>query len=215
MNFNNKYFYTFEGGEGSGKSTMASAVSEILKEKGYNVIITREPGGFDNKISEDIRSLIMNNESISPMTEFLLFSSSRVEHLSKTIIPAISKKTIVISDRFADSSIVYQGYAKEMGMEKLIELTNGIIDNAWPLKTFYFKLEASKGLERINNNRRNQTNRFDFNDISFHEKVSQGYDILSNIFKDRFMTINANDTIEKNSKIISDEIIKNIEGNNG
>ena len=112
-------FITFEGNDGAGKTTVCKAIYKKLLEQGYDVIYTREPGG--SQIAEKIRDILLNthNQSMDPRTEALLYAASRRQHLVEKILPALEKKQIVLCDRFIDSSLAYQGYARKIGMSSI------------------------------------------------------------------------------------------------
>ena len=203
------YFITFEGTEGSGKTTVIEKIEEYYKEKGYNVIRTREPGG--SKIAEDIRNVILdvNNTAMDSITEALLYAASRRQHLVEKVIPYLEKGYIVLCDRFIDSSLAYQGYARGLGIDKVYEMnliaTNGLLPDA----TIYVDVRPEVGLSRIKTNNREQ-NRLDLEKLTFHQKVYDGYSEVAKKFKNRFRVINGehsrdevlNDTIK-----VLDEII--------
>lgn len=165
------YFLTFEGGEGCGKSTVVKILAEWLKADGWDVLVTREPGGVD--ISERIRTLIVDNE-MDVMTEALLFAASRNEITKKVIEPAIQQGKVVLCDRFIDSSFVYQGLVKRLGIERIYQFNQPILERIQPDLTFVLDLDPRIGLERIRKNGR-ETNKFDEEDILFHERVRRGY----------------------------------------
>jgi len=184
-------FLTIEGGEGSGKTTLASGLETKLKELGYEVMITREPGGIE--VAEDIRRVIMDYD-INPKTEALLFAAARVEHLVKKVLPAIDKGIIVISDRYIDSSLVYQGFTRGLGIEKVRELNLWATDNYLPDAVFFLDLDPEIGLKRIVDNAR-EVNRFDEEKIEFHHKLIEGYREVMRV-NDKAITINANQDID-------------------
>lgn len=203
------YFITFEGTEGSGKTTVIEKVEQYYINKGYNVIRTREPGG--SKIAEDIRNVILdvNNTNMDSITEAMLYAASRRQHLVEKVIPYLEKGYIVLCDRFIDSSLAYQGHARGLGIEKVYQLnliaTNGILPDA----TIYVDVLPEVGLARIKSNNREQ-NRLDLEKISFHQKVYEGYAKVSEMFNERFKVINGdqerekvfNDTIKVLNKLI-------------
>ena len=186
------YFITFEGPEGSGKSTIAKMVKEYFENKGIDVLLTREPGG--NDFAEEIRNVIMANADIDPMTELLLFESARREHLDKKIIPAISNRKLVISDRFMDSSTVYQGIVKGLGREKVEKLNEITVGEYKPSLTILFDLEPKVGLERINANNR-ETNKFDKYGLDFHISVRNAYKSIAEN-DERFKIVDASQDID-------------------
>ena len=196
-------FLTIEGGEGSGKTTLASGLETKLKELGYEVMITREPGGVE--VAEDIRHVIMDYD-INPKTEALLFAAARVEHLVKKVLPAIEKGVIVISDRYIDSSLVYQGFTRGLGIDKVRELNLWATDNYLPDAVFFLDLEPEIGLKRIADNER-EVNRFDEEKIDFHNKLIEGYrKVMSD--NEKAITINADQDIN----IVIDEAFNSIKG---
>ena len=196
-------FLTIEGGEGSGKTTLASGLETKLKELGYEVMITREPGGVE--VAEDIRHVIMDYD-INPKTEALLFAAARVEHLVKKVLPAIEKGVIVISDRYIDSSLVYQGFTRGLGIDKVRELNLWATDNYLPDAVFFLDLEPEIGLKRIADNER-EVNRFDEEKIDFHNKLIEGYrKVMSE--NEKAITINADQDIN----IVIDEAFNSIKG---
>ncbi len=189
-------FITFEGCEGSGKTTLIQKLVAYFNEHNIKVISTREPGG--SKIAEDIRNVILdvNNTNMDKITEALLYASSRRQHLVEKVIPYINEGYIVLCDRYLDSSLAYQGYAREIGIDKVYDInmfaTNGLL----PDLTIYVDLKPSIGLNRISTNNREQ-NRLDLEKLSFHEKVYEGYRIISEKYQDRIKTVNGEQTREK------------------
>lgn len=204
------FFITFEGTEGSGKTTVIEKVEQYYLEKGYKVIRTREPGG--SKIAEDIRNVILdvNNTAMDSITEAMLYAASRRQHLVEKVTPYLEKGYIVLCDRFIDSSLAYQGYARGLGIDKVYQLnliaTNGIL----PDVTIYIDVKPEVGLSRIKSNNREE-NRLDKESIKFHENVYEGYRQVSLMFKERFKVINGeqeretvyNDTINVLNNIIN------------
>lgn len=189
-------FITFEGGEGSGKTTVIEKIKKDLEELNFTVLKTREPGG--SKISEQIRDVILNveNTNMDYMTEALLYAASRRQHLEEIIRPAIKKGKVVICDRYIDSSLAYQGYARGLGVDEVYNLnlvaTNGFL----PEVTIFIDLDPEVGLERIKNNQR-EVDRLDLEKINFHEKVREGYLMLASKFPNRFIVVNGNQTREQ------------------
>lgn len=201
----NKFFYTLEGGEGSGKTTAAKRVVELLQEKGYNAIFTREPGGVS--VAETIRNVILDN-NIDSKTEVLLFAAARNEHLECVIKPAVKAQTIVICDRFVDSSLVYQGYVGKNGIDEVLEINQFAINNFFPSKTFYFDIDPRIALERIKMER--EINRFDLMGEEFHFAIQDGYSIVRQMFKDRFTTIDASMSPEVIAEQIANAILEDL-----
>lgn len=170
-------FITFEGGEGSGKTTAIQSVKEHLEQHGHEVVVTREPGGV--ALAEEIRNMILFQE-MDAMTEVLLFASARVEHLKEVVIPALHEGKVVLCDRFVHSSYVYQGLVKGVGLDKVKQINELIIGDYYPDATVYLDVDAKMGLFRIQANNR-ETNKMDEYDLSFHESIREGYQA---VFKD-------------------------------
>lgn len=202
-------FITFEGGEGTGKTTLIERLMVDLEISGYKAIKTREPGG--SKISEQIRNVILsvNNVEMDYMTEALLYAASRRQHLEEVIKPNLKKGNIVICDRYVDSSLAYQGYARGLGIEKVYKINDYAIDGFYPDLTIYIDVAPEIGLGRIKKNNRDM-DRLDREQISFHEKVREGYLEVSKMFPDRIKVVDGNDTLdniyEKIKKIVFDSI---------
>lgn len=187
-------FITFEGPEGSGKTTVIHKVYEKLNKE-YNVIMTREPGGI--KISEAIRRLLLDSDDdMDERTEALLFAAARRQHLVEKIIPQLENGGIVLCDRFVDSSLSYQGYAREIGVKEVQAINEFAIENLYPDLTLYFDVPAEIGLNRIKDNQRN-ANRLDKEKIEFHHKVTDGYKKLISEYPDRIKVIDATQSLEK------------------
>ncbi len=194
-------FITFEGPEASGKSSQILLLEKYLKKNKIPFITTREPGG--TKLAESLRNLILKIKSdISIEEEILMLMAARSHHINNVIIPALKKGKLVISDRFADSTFVYQGYVNKFGIKKAKNLHKNILNNFLPKKTFLFKLNTVKILSRLKN--RKSKNKYDKLDKKFHDDVNKGYQIVS---KDkRFIIIDASKSIES----IHKNIISNI-----
>lgn len=171
-------FIVFEGGEGSGKSTILDKIYKWLQEENLDCIKTREPGGI--KISEQIRSVILDskNTEMDGRTEALLYAAARRQHLVEKVIPALKEGKIVLCDRFLDSSLAYQGFARGLGIDEIYEINKFAIEDNFPDISIFFDLEPRIGLERINKNKDREVNRLDLEEIEFHNKVREGYTML-------------------------------------
>jgi len=198
---------SFEGIEGSGKSTQCKLLEEYLSFKGIEVLHLREPGG--TAISEKIRTILLDLNSIGlkPLTEFLLFAASRAQVIEERILPALQEGTIVLCDRYKDSSVAYQGYGRGLGLELInrIHKTMGIVLN--PDLTILLDLDAEIGLQRAKANRakasdKNDGGRIEEEEISFHKKVKEGYLALSRLEPERFRVISATGSINEINKEI-------------
>lgn len=198
----NDLFFTIEGGEGSGKTTAAATVAKELEALGYEVLLTREPGGIE--VSESIRSIILNND-IAYETEVLLFAAARVEHLQKKVIPALKAGKIVLCDRFIDSSLVYQGYTRDMGVDQVLNINTWATKGISPIRTFFFDIKPEDALKRINGDER-EVNRFDAESSLFHQKIYDGYVSLAKENKERIVRVDAN----KSKAEVADSLVKGI-----
>lgn len=183
-------FITFEGPDGSGKTTVSTAVCLRLAGEGYNLQYTREPGG--SKIAEEIRDVILDpaNTAMDARTEALLYAASRRQHLVEKVIPALNKGITVISDRFIDSSLAYQGYARGIGMDAVYDINRFAVEGHMPDKTIYLDVDAETGLKRINAHR-DYLDRLDQESLDFHQKVHEGYQKVIEKYKDRMIIIDA------------------------
>lgn len=185
-------FISFEGGEGSGKSSAINVVKEKLEADGYKVVVTREPGGIS--VSEQIRDVILAvDNKMSKETEALLYAASRTEHLYRKVIPLVNDGYIVISDRYIDSSLAYQGYARGIGIEKVLEI-NMFAKEYLPKVTYFFDVRPEVGLARIVG--RNKIDRLDLEAFDFHQKVYDGYKEVCKLYPNRIKVINGERPIE-------------------
>lgn len=185
-------FISFEGGEGSGKSSAINVVKEKLEADGYKVVVTREPGGIS--VSEQIRDVILAvDNKMSKETEALLYAASRTEHLYRKVIPLVNDGYIVISDRYIDSSLAYQGYARGIGIEKVLEI-NMFAKEYLPKVTYFFDVRPEVGLARIVG--RDKIDRLDLEGFDFHQKVYDGYKEVCKLYPKRIKVINGERPIE-------------------
>tara|TARA_B100001057_G_scaffold452765_1_gene496976 strand:+ start:581 stop:1192 length:612 start_codon:yes stop_codon:yes gene_type:complete len=169
-------FISFEGPEASGKSSQILLLKKYFIKNKIPFIITREPGGTN--LGEQLRKIILNSKSeISNLEEILLLMASRSNHINNIILPNLKKGKIVISDRFADSTFVYQGYVKKFGISKAKKLHSTLLGNFLPDYTFIFKLSTKQIFERLKN--RKNRNKYDKLDINFHKTVIKGYKEIS------------------------------------
>lgn len=186
-----KCFISFEGGEGSGKTTLIEMLVQDLGLLGYNIVKTREPGG--SKIAEEIRNILLDldNINLDYKTEALLYAASRRQHLVEVILPALNSGKIVICDRYVDSSLAYQGYARGLGIEEVYKINQYAIDDVLPNLTILIDVSPEIGLMRIKKNNRS-VDRLDLEELSFHEKVREGYLELAKMFQDRIVVVDGN-----------------------
>lgn len=189
-------FIVFEGGEGTGKTTAIDEIYNWIIENNFKCIKTREPGGI--KISEQIRQVILNkeNKTMDARTEALLYAAARRQHLVEKVIPALEEGSIVICDRFIDSSLAYQGYARNLGIEEVMSINKFAIGEYMPDLSILFDLDPKIGLERINSNKDREINRLDLEKLEFHERVRLGYNVVYENNKDRIIKIDAEQSKE-------------------
>jgi len=199
MNKKKGLFISFEGPEASGKSSQILLLQKYLIKKNISFITTREPGG--TKLAEFLRNLILKIKSdINIEEEILMLMAARSHHINNIIKPALDKGSLVISDRFADSTFVYQGYVNNFGILKTKSLHKNILNNFLPHKTFLFNLSTSKIIARLKN--RKSKNKYDKLDTNFHDQVNKGYELISK--NKRFIKIDASKSISSiNKKIIN------------
>ncbi|WP_442962091.1 dTMP kinase [Pseudogracilibacillus sp. SE30717A] len=191
------FFITVEGGEGAGKTTVLDHLFEKLTAQGYDVLLTREPGGIS--ISEQIREIILHPDhtEMEKRTEALLYAAARRQHLIEKVIPALNEGKIVLCDRFIDSSLAYQGYARDIGIDEVFSINKFAIEGCMPSLTLYFDIRPEVGLKRIALNRNREQNRLDLEAIEFHQKVYEGYHMLLKKFPERMIRIDAEQHIDQ------------------
>lgn len=189
-------FISFEGGEGSGKTTLIEGLFKALQEKGYQVLKSREPGG--TALGEKVRELLLHDPSvkISPMSELLLFLTSRAQHIEEVLKPHLGQGGIILCDRFNDSTIAYQGVARGIGKEETQKLCELACQGITPTITFILDLDPSKGMGRIQKMDK-EWDRLEEQKLAFHQKVYEGYHILSNEEPGRIHLIDATQSIEE------------------
>ncbi|MED2945035.1 dTMP kinase [Bacillus swezeyi] len=199
-------FITFEGPEGAGKTTVLQAAAQELMKNGHSVLTTREPGGID--ISEQIREVILNpkNTGMDPKTEALLYAAARRQHLIEKVKPALDEGKIVLCDRFIDSSLAYQGYARGLGIDEVLSINQFAIAGMMPNATIYFAIDPEEGIKRIHANRAREKNRLDLEQINFHKLVQEGYQEVISRFPERFRTVDASQTIDHVIKRVNEMI---------
>ncbi len=186
-------FITFEGVEGSGKSTQAEKLSTYLQEQGYRVVLTREPGG--TALSDKIRDMLLDpqNKDMTDRTEVLLYMASRAQHTKQFIMPNINKGNIVICDRYIDSSVAYQGWARNIGVENIHWLNIFSTRNIKPDITFIIDLDPEIGLQRVGKDK----DRIESESLVFHKRVREGYLQIFENNPERVKLINGNQDIEE------------------
>jgi dTMP kinase len=203
-------FITFEGGEGSGKTTQIRLLSEALTARGIDHLVTREPGG--TPLAEKIRPLLVESppagEDWHPLAETLLFLAARVQHWEQRIKPALTAGKWVICDRFIDSTLIYQGVAKGLGVDYLAALHRMIGGSAWlPDRTFVLDIDPELGLRRAKA-RQDAEQRFEALDLDFHQRLREGFLALARTAPERYAVVDANQVPEKIAKEILANALK-------
>jgi dTMP kinase len=188
-------FITLEGPEGSGKTSQLPMLAEYLRQHGFNVLTTREPGG--TSISEQIRTVLHNleNKEMNPRTEILLFQASRAQLVEQVIKPHLNKGGVVLSDRYADSTLAYQGYGHQIDIESLRVLVTFATGGLKPDLTILLDLDVETGLRR--KELKGEWNRLDAYDLEFHQRVRQGYFELVQAEPERWEVIDASHSPKK------------------
>lgn len=184
-------FITVEGPEGSGKSSACKRIYEELLHRGYDVILTREPGGIP--IAESIREIILNKKNIEmdARTEALLYAAARRQHLVQKVWPALKAGKIVLCDRFIDSSLAYQGGARGLGVDEVLGINLFATEGTLPDLTLLFDIEPEIGLARIAKNQGREVNRLDLEGLDFHHTVRNTFLDLAHRYENRFSVIDA------------------------
>ena len=193
-------FITIEGPEGSGKTTAVDTAVKELEKMGYQIVRTREPGG--TPIAEQIRNVILdkNNTAMDQRTEALLYAASRRQHLVEKVWPALREGKIVICDRYLDSSLAYQGGARGLGIDNILNVNNFATEGTFPDLTLLFDLQPELGLARIAANANREVNRLDLEKIEFHTKVRNTFLELAKRYPERFVVIDASQSKEQVAK---------------
>lgn len=199
-------FVSFEGVDGCGKSSVMKRVYELLKGDGYEVYSLREPGGVP--ISEAIRSIIMDNKNtdMDERCEALLFAAARAQLVHSKLEPLLKKKNIVLCDRYVDSSLVYQGYARGLGIEGILSINSFAMDGIWPDITYLIEIKTEDAQKRMHKDSSHEENRLDVEKLNFHKKVEEGYSLLKERFPERIVPIDAYQKFEDEAKQIYEDI---------
>ena len=190
-------FITFEGGEGSGKSSALRLLDERLRNEGYETVVTREPGG--TPIAEQIRNVILDkaNTRMDSRTEALLYAASRRQHLVEKVWPALKEGKLVLCDRYLDSSLAYQGGARGLGIDNVLGVNMFATEGTFPDLTLLFDIEPEQGLARIAANAAREVNRLDLEKIEFHRGVRKTFLALAERYPERFVIIDASQPLDK------------------
>lgn len=188
------YFITFEGGEGTGKSTQLAILARRLEEDGIAVRVLREPGGTD--VGESVRAVLLHPESkeMDPRAELLLYEAARAQLVSQVILPALEAGEVVICDRFFDSTTAYQGYGRGLPLDEIAELNRISSGGLCPNLTVLFDLDVAAGLERAT---AHGTDRIEAEDVSFHERVREGFLRIASENRDRVRVVDASGSVQE------------------
>lgn len=181
-------FITFEGGEGSGKTTLLEGIYENLLKRGFPLLKTREPGG--THVGEAMRNLVLHDkERLAPYTELCIYLASRAQHVADVILPALRGGKIVLCDRFNDSTVAYQGYARGLGMVLVGRFCNFIAQDLRPDLTICLDLDPSIGLARLVKKSKNSLDKIENENVAFHQKVRDGFHLIAEEDPTRFKMI--------------------------
>lgn len=195
---------TFEGIEGSGKTTQINLLHEYLTDKGYKVIKTREPGG--TPFGESLRQIFLHERThVNPLSEMLLFMAMRTQHIEEVIIPALKEGRIVLCDRFTDATYAYQGYGRGIDIEIIENLDRLVTKGLMPDLTVYLRCDVADGIKRKADSTP-EMDRFETEDVSFHERVKAAYDQISAREPERFFIIDGSDNIQNIHRIIREKV---------
>lgn len=197
------FFVAFEGGEGAGKSTQMEAFVDWLKARGDDVVTTREPGG--TAIGAQIRKVLLDpaGKEMDPHAEALLYAADRAQHVAEVIKPALDAGKTVVSDRFIDSSLAYQGLARGLGLQDVYEISKWAVDNTLPELVVYLKVDAQTGLRR----KTTEPDRIELEEDGFHQKVAEAYAELARTFPDRFVVVDG----DRSPAEVHKEVVKHFE----
>ncbi len=214
-------FITFEGPDGSGKTTQIKAISAYLQQRGHDVLLTREPGG--TAIGDQIRAVLLDNPentTMHPRTELLLFCASRAQIVAEVIRPHLEKGGIVICDRYADSTMAYQGYGHGLDLDELRAILDFATGKLYPDLTLYLDIDPETALKRRAEGSLfgEEFNRLDDMEMEFHRRVYEGYEALITAEPKRWQRINATQTVEKiqtDIVAILDERLPKVKTGNG
>jgi len=208
------FFITFEGIEGCGKTTQESRLSEILAEKGYPVVVTREPGGC--AIAEQIRAILLDaeNRALVPLAELLLYAAARAQHVEEVIRPALAADKIVICDRFTDATAAYQGYGRSLDIALIGELnrlaTGGITPDLTILLDCPEEVGLSRAMARINSMQGAREERFELESLRFHRAVRDGYLRLAAAEPNRFAVLDGTLGIGETAATVAETVISRL-----
>lgn len=194
-------FISIDGGEGAGKTTQMKILAESLQKDGYTTVITCEPGGTELGIK--LREILLNSENVSPRAEALLYAADRADHVSSLIRPALERGEVVITDRYLDSSVAYQGAARSLGADQVRELSLWATEELLPDVTFFLDIDVKVGFER---KRGDKLDRLEKEPTAFHEEVRKMFIKLAKNDPGRVVVVNASQNMDEIAKQIKDEV---------
>jgi dTMP kinase len=202
-------FITFEGPEGSGKTTQTQLLRDELQQRGYQIVCTREPGG--TQVGEQIRTIVhdRSNSELVPEAEILLYSAARAQHVTQVIRPALKQGAIVISDRYAESSLAYQGYGRGLNLDILHEITRFATGGLQPDLVVYLDLDVIAGLERKKQDQahgKGEWNRMDEQSLAFYKRVRDGYLAMAAHEEGRWLLVDATQPVIDIHQVILNKI---------
>lgn len=202
-------FVTFEGPDGCGKSTQAARLAETLRREGYDVLATREPGG--TRIGDQIRAVLhaLDNGAMRPTTEFLLYCASRAQLVSDVIRPHLERGGVVLSDRYADSSLAYQGYGRGLDLDRVRTILDFATGGLRPDLTLLLDVNVEEGLRRRKGSG-GEWNRLDQEALDFHNRVREGYLALARAEPERWVVIDAGRSLEDVQADVRTEVLKRL-----
>jgi dTMP kinase len=178
-------FVTFEGLDGSGKTTQAERLAARLEAEGIEVVGTREPGGTE--LGERVRDLVLHGDEVTPWAEALLYAAARAQHVEEVIRPALGQGASVVCDRYLDSSVAYQGVGRRLGLERVLELNLAAVGGLLPDRTFLLSLDAAEIGARLDR----EHDRLERESEEFHARVAAGYHELAGLFPERIVVLDA------------------------
>ena len=203
-------FITFEGPEGSGKTTQIALLTDHIRQQGFDLCVTREPGGTE--IGEEIREVLhsLDNRAMTPEAEILLYSASRAQHVGEVIRPALERGAVVVSDRFYDSTYAYQGYGHGLDLAMLHEITEFATGGLTPDLTIYLDIDPKHGLSRRRGDDTGEWNRLDEMKLAFHRKVYAGYQKLIKAEPDRWLRIDGDRPVDVVQSDIQQQVMNRL-----